>query len=342
MSRYWSNMVWSILFLAGAYCFWRWCIGYILPFLLGALMAFFLRPISERLENWGLSRATAALGSLVLAGGLVILTMSAVIALLVSEIVQLSQRLPKYVKEWRVLLDHHRGMGEAAISQLHLNPTVLNSSLGGMVRVAEGMLRQLLLFLLHVPDVALVLLLSTLTAFFLLRDHRWASRMALRTLPPGMRTRYREMKYGIVNGTLAFIKAELFLVSVTAAVTTAGLLVAGFRYAVLAGVLAGLLDLLPYLGPTVILGPWAAILLMSGHYLAAAKLGMVLATVAIARQVLEPRLVGTSMGLHPLVALGALYIGIRTFGASGVIVGPLTALGLRVMYQSRHGAIKAS
>ena len=335
MARYWSNLAWAVLFMAGAYCFWRWCISYILPFAIGALMAFLLRPIARWFERHGLSPAVAAFWSLVVGGGSVALTLAAVMTLLVSELVQLMQRLPRYVKLWRTILAYHRALGARVMADLHLTPGVLNSSMGGLYHVAETLLRHILLFLLHVPDAGLVVVIAVLAAYFFLRDHHWASQLVLLGLPPSLRPQYQKVKYDIVNGTLGFFKAELVLVSVTAAITTAGLLLIGARYAVLVGMSAGLMDLVPYLGPTVILGPWALVLLMTGQYFGAAKLGLVLFAVAIARQILEPRLVGANMGLHPLVAIVALYLGFRTFGASGVLIGPLTALALRVLYQSR-------
>jgi predicted PurR-regulated permease PerM len=135
----------------------------------------------------------------------------------------------------------------------------------------------------------------------------------------------------ILAGAVGFIKAQILLVSLTAFSTMAGLLIFGFRYAVLMGVLAGLLDFVPYLGPTTLLVPWSVFFIADGKIVAGIEILTVMLAVAVVRQLAEPRFVGQKMGLHPLVAIGAMYFGAHFFGPAGFVVGPISAMIIKVL-----------
>ncbi len=336
MPMYWKSFWVSIVFLLSAYVFWRWCLGYIVPFVFGALLAMLLQPIASWFESHHVPRSGAALMSLAVGGGGVLIVLGSVVSLLVAELLQLSHRLPQYLSRGEHLIQHNRDWEAQLVRQLHVRPRLVNTSLTSLYHISEGLVRSLMVLLLKVPNLGLVVIIGTVTAYFLIRDHRWISTQVLRALPPSIRPQYQAAKYDIVNGTLGFLKAEALLVFLTAAITAAGLLLLGIRYGVLVGIAAGLLDLVPYLGPTAILGPWILGAWFLGQHVLALKLLLVLLAVALARQILEPRLVGSNMGVHPLVAVIALYIGIRLFGASGVIIGPITALMLRVVHRTQQ------
>lgn len=335
---YWKNLAITVIFLVSAYAFWRWCFGYIVPFVFGALLAVLLRPIASWFEAHRVPRPLAAILSLAVGGGAALVVLASLVALVFTELLQLSHRLPHYLSRGEELVRSHRKAETQLVHQLHLTPSLVNTSLTSVYRLAETLVRGLLLQLLKLPSLGLVVVIGTVAAYFLIRDHRWISTQMLKALPPSMRPQYQAAKYDIVNGTLGFLKAEFLLVGMTAAITTVGLLLLGIRYGVLVGIGAGLLDLIPYLGPTAILGPWIVIAWILGQHIVAIKLTFVLLAVALARQMLEPRLVGSNMGLHPLAAVVALYLGIRVFGASGVVIGPITALMLRVVNHA-HRAI---
>jgi len=90
-----------------------------------------------------------------------------------------------------------------------------------------------------------------------------------------------------------------------------------------------LLDILPLLGPSSLLVPWAAWSWFAGEPGRAVQLVVLLLVIFVARQFNEARLVGKSTGLHPLAVLVALYVGFRVLGPVGLLVGPLLAVLLK-------------
>lgn len=207
--------------------------------------------------------------------------------------------------------------------------SLINSQLTTAYKLTTTVLHTLLAVLLGLPNVLLVAVLAVVAAFFLVRDKRIVASVLEWLMPPGMRHRLPSLRIEVIRGTLGFLRAQVFLVATTAVTTTMGLLLYGSHYAVLLGLVAGLLDLIPFLGPTALLAPWAAVMFVLGQPVAGLELLVVLAGVALIRQLIEPRLLGAGTGLHPLTALVALYVGIQLFGPIGFVIGPITAVVLK-------------
>ena len=93
-------------------------------------------------------------------------------------------------------------------------------------------------------------------------------------------------------------------------------------YALLLGLLFAVLDFLPILGPALVLLPWALVSVLMGNMHQAIGLLIIWGILTISRQVLQPKILGTQMGAHPLASLMSIYIGFRIFGLLGLIIGP--------------------
>jgi sporulation integral membrane protein YtvI len=124
------------------------------------------------------------------------------------------------------------------------------------------------------------------------------------------------------SALVGFLKAQTILVSVTSIVTTLGLLILGNKYAFTIGILAGLLDLIPVIGPSLIFIPWTVILLFIGGIGSALKVFLVYIAATVLRQILEPKILSQNIGIHPLPTLISIYVGLNLFGVSGLIIGP--------------------
>jgi predicted PurR-regulated permease PerM len=106
------------------------------------------------------------------------------------------------------------------------------------------------------------------------------------------------------------------------------------RYAFLVAFIISLLDLLPALGAIAVLAPWSALSFASGNVRVGAGLLILAGVVTLTRQIAEPKIVGKSLGLHPLVALFAMYAGLKLFGAAGLVLGPCAAIVVRSALKS--------
>jgi sporulation integral membrane protein YtvI len=123
-----------------------------------------------------------------------------------------------------------------------------------------------------------------------------------------------------------FFKAQ-FLVSIIIFITTLiGLLFIAPEVALLMAFVIWIIDFIPIIGSIVILGPWALFHLITGNIGLGTQLAVLAVVLLIIRRTVEPKVMGTHIGLSPLATLIAMYLGLKLIGILGFIVGPLVII----------------
>jgi predicted PurR-regulated permease PerM len=125
---------------------------------------------------------------------------------------------------------------------------------------------------------------------------------------------------------MGWLFAQLRLVGVTLVILMMGLLILRIRYGMLWSLAIALVDMIPVLGTGTVLVPWSTICYLQGDKARAVGLLGTYALISLTRSVLEPKLLGSQMGLDPLVTLISLYSGYRLWGFGGMILAPVLAV----------------
>lgn len=139
---------------------------------------------------------------------------------------------------------------------------------------------------------------------------------------------------GVIRYLATFIKAQIILLSCIGGICAVVLRVAGISQGILWGLLAGVLDALPFIGTGVVLVPMGIYQLVKGNFVRAAVCVILYIGCIFLRQWLEPKLIGKKTGLPPIIILTALYAGIRLFGLPGIVEGPLGVILIRQIYRN--------
>ena len=121
----------------------------------------------------------------------------------------------------------------------------------------------------------------------------------------------------------AYLKSQFLIMAVVTALCIAGLYLLKNSYALLLGLIIGLLDALPFLGTGTVLLPWAAVLAFKREYLTAAGYVILFLITNGAREFLEPKLVGERIGIYLFAFALSVYAGLCLFGPTGVFTGPV-------------------
>ena len=130
-----------------------------------------------------------------------------------------------------------------------------------------------------------------------------------------------------------YLKAQVIIMAVVAALCMAGFWLLGDPWFLLLGLAVGLLDALPFIGTGTVLIPWAIILLLQGSYFGALGHFLLFVVTDLARELLEPRLIGESLGIHPILMLLSVYLGFFFYGIFGFLLGPLTVILVKGIWQ---------
>lgn len=131
-----------------------------------------------------------------------------------------------------------------------------------------------------------------------------------------------------------YIRAQLIIMVVVSGVCVLGLYLTHNSCAFVGGIAIGLCDALPFLGTGTVFVPWIIIKIFQGKYGMAIAYASIYITCSLIREFAEPKLVGKGLGIHPILVVISIYIGICLYGCWGVILGPLSALMIWEIYKS--------
>lgn len=120
-----------------------------------------------------------------------------------------------------------------------------------------------------------------------------------------------------------YLKAQLILILIIIVVCSAGFYFIGISSPILLGVLTGIMDALPFIGTAVVLVPSALLFFLEKEITKGVVCLVLYVVCVMVRELLEPRLVGKGLGIFPVVLLISIYAGMKLFGVSGIIKGPL-------------------
>ena len=316
--------------------------GVILPFVVGGAVAYFLDPVADRLERMGLGRAAAttliSLAALLIAVALVL----AVIPTLINQLTALVNATPDIVKRLQgFLLERFPELSDETStvrqSLAQVGETVrakgmelANTLIGGAIGVLDAVL-----FIVVVPVVA----------FYLLLD--W-DRMVARIdemLPRDHAPVIRQLAADIDRVLAAFVRGQLSVCLVMGVYYAVTLAAAGLQFGLVVGAIAGAITFIPYVGALVggALAIGLALFQFWGDWV---SIGIVAAIFALGQflegNVITPRLVGNSVGLHPVWLLFALSAFGSVFGFVGMLVAVPVAASIGVLVRFFAGQYTGS
>ena len=149
-----------------------------------------------------------------------------------------------------------------------------------------------------------------------------------------MEGQLKEAKEHLKYSILGYVKTQCILMFYTFTICIIGLFLLRSPYALLLSVIISLIDALPFFGSGFILWPGAVIYLIMGSSSIAIGYLIIYHCVNFMRQVMQPKILGTQIGLHPLLILISMYIGLKCIGFLGMIIGPILAVLLKAIYQA--------
>jgi len=152
-----------------------------------------------------------------------------------------------------------------------------------------------------------------------------------RQLPASWNRKIDIARRDLFGALLGYIKTQLILMIFVSSICIIGLTILRVKYSLLIGFVIGIFDAFPILGSGGILIPWAIYNFITGDYFRAIGFLIIYGVVILFRQMVEPKVLGTQIGVYPLVTLMAMYIGIKMFGVIGIIAGPIVVIFIKTM-----------
>lgn len=321
---------WSITIAVLAFALW-YLGDVIMPFILGGAIAYFLDPVADRLEAAGLSRVAATVIISFFAILCFVIAFLMVVPTLVSQAIALADAAPALLKQLEVFLT------ENIPSLMDENSTLRQSlaSLGQAIKERGGeLVGTIVSSAMGVINVVVLLIVTPVVAFYLLLD--W-DRMVAKIdglLPLDHRPAVRQIASDIDRTLASFIRGQGTVCLVLGTYYAVALMVIGLQFGMVVGFIAGLITFIPYVG-AIVGGTLAIGLGLFQFWGDWWQLGAVAGIFVLGQffegNILTPKLVGSSVGLHPVWLLLALSVFGSLFGFVGMLVAVPVAASMGVV-----------
>ena len=302
------------------------CIYFFMPFVIGWIISLIASPVVRFFEEKLKVRrkgATAIVIVAVLAA--VILIVYTVVSKLIQEGIGFLNELPVLVEGIKEELNHVAANLDGVYRRLPENMQTtlarVGDEMGGILEnvgaptfeAVGNAARQL-------PDIFLGAIMCILSAYFFVADKSYLSSASSRFVPASIRYRLDLIRRSLRKAVGGYFKAQLKIECWVYIVLLAGLLILQVRYALLVALGIAFMDLLPVFGTGTIMIPWAVIEILSKDYPMAVGLLIVWCVGQLVRQIIQPKIVGDSMGLNAIPTLFLLFIGYKMAGVLGMIL----------------------
>lgn len=292
------------------------------PILISGFLFYCFKPIVTFLEKKGVSKTWGATIVLLLLVGIVVVSISSIIPSLVKQIAALLKSAPTFIKEvesWANEMSHHP-MLQNIDFQSYLDKW--NISIGNIVQTTiNGVSSSIGSFVSSIAGIVMLVVTVPFILFYMLKDgHK---------MIPAIQKYFPEKHKGEMVGLLKkmsetiekYISGQMIECLFVGVGTSLGYMIIGVDYAFLFGVIAGLTNMIPYIGPYIGLAPAVIVTVFADPWKAVFACIVVLIVQQIDGNIIYPNVIGKSLDIHPLTIIIILLVAGNLAGLLGMILG---------------------
>jgi len=179
------------------------------------------------------------------------------------------------------------------------------------------------------PNIIIYIIITLVSTFFISNDSKFIADSLEKHIPLRWLIKVQSVINDLFHALGGYLKAQGILITITFCELLIGFTLFDVRYALILAIVIAIIDALPILGTGTVLIPWAFVSVMTGQYKMGACLFGLYVFILVVRQLIEPKIVGTQIGIYPLLTLIAMYTGTQFVGIWGLILGPIVLIILK-------------
>ena len=344
-ARILTNLVIFLVLVALVVCLGPRLLMFFMPFVLGWIISLIANPMVRFLEKH--VKIVRKISSVIIIIGvlaLVCLGGYALISFLVRQIAGFLSNLPAHYKNIMEEVETIADQLDVILKRLPINIQEGLQDFGdNSVKALTDWVRNLgkpamsaaSRAAMNLPSLFIGFFVTLLSAYFFTADHDKLAAKCKEIAPVSVQRMVTIIRESFSTTIGGYFKAQFKIMGVVAVILFIGFLILGVDYAVLLGILVAFVDMLPFLGTGTVLFPWALLKILGQDYKMAIGLVILYAVSQIVRQIIQPKLIGDSIGLPPLPTLVFIYIGYQIGGIFGMLIA--IPLGMIIIELYRKG-----
>ena len=306
------------------------CIIYFLPFVIGFLLSLIANPVVHFLEKRiKIKRKYGSVLMIVSVLAVIILLCYGIISALLTGIKGFVDYLPELYKNASIELSKAANQLQAIINILPLKNdvdfteagdilgTLMKSLLSGYDSISVSTISGIAK---RIPDILFGIIIGLLATYFFITDHDKLVAIVKEKFPILLHETFTRVYYELVHVVWGYFKAQFKIMGITYLILTIGLAILKVKYAWIIAFGIAFLDMLPVFGTGAVLWPWALIKLLSGNYAIAIGMMVLYIVCQLTHQLIQPKLIGDSVGMNPFATLFFMFIGYQIKGVLGMIL----------------------
>ena len=317
------------------FVFMPFVVGWVIALIAGPLVKFFEKTLKIKRKAGSAFVIIAVIALVVLAGYFLGVKLT-------EETAGFFAELPDM---WENTLQDFTEVGERLSNANKYLPEAVQSTFKGIVDNVEGYIGDLIgrlstptiealgRFAMNLPSIIIGIIMSVLSAYLFVTDKEYVPNLISRIMPEAIIERWDMVKRGLRHAVGGYFKAQLKIEFWMYLLLGFGFSLLKVRYAFIIAVGVAFLDFLPFFGTGTVLLPWAVVKFLSGDYTMVIGLLIIWGVGQLARQLIQPKIMGDSMGLAPIPTLVLLYVGYKVGGVLGMIIAVPIGLLVYTMYQ---------
>lgn len=318
--------------------------GFFMPFIIGWIIALIANPLVRFLDEKIRIRRKA--GSAIVIIAVIALVVGAVYgacSILGRELSGFIQELPAM---WRSVEADFADAGRTLESfSRYFSPeiqeqisSIVDTLVGFITNIVDSLSTPTVTavgnFAKNIPSILVAVIMCLLSSYFFIAQREEVIRAFHRYLPAGLAEKWNVLSSSMKNAVGGYFKAQLKIEVWMYVLLLIGFLILDVGYAALIALGIAFLDFFPVLGTGTVLLPWAVVKILSGDYKLAVGLLIIWGAGQLARQLIQPKIVGDSVGLPALPTLVLLYVGYKVGSVGGMILAVPAGIILVNMYQA--------
>lgn len=318
-------------------------IMFFFPFVLGLIISLMAKPIVRFFEEKiKIKRKAGSAIVIVLVLAIVIAIAYGICYFLVNQIIGFASDFPNI---WASVTKEFNSFGDSVAGIYEKLPKGIRDALDTLAENSEKYIKSLSLgsgnikmgavgdFVNKIPDVIMAIVMTLLSSYFFVADKDYMKRAMDHYLPASVGYHWDIIKRSIKNAFGGYFKAQFKIEIWIYLITAIGLLIVKVNYAVLVALGICFMDFLPVFGAGTIMVPWAIIKFVNGEYVIGIALLAIWGIGQLVRQIIQPKIVGDSVGIDPIPTLFLLFIGFAVKGVLGMILAIPIGIILKNLYE---------